>query len=210
MENNKFDIQLTLPGLQHDFCTLWNEVRREAHNRESIPFWILISTRQLYIALHQGTDAAPTDFDPFQLSSYPLCNIPDHHPHGATDETISSSPAHPPFPVLNSITPTATDVTLPELTLVHNSRIHLAEESSLHDAPEPNSIPGSLHCSPPVDDTLIISPMANSMFDPRPATTVPTPISPLFPNILSIDQCDTDPSLIPPSSIPGLPFRGEF
>jgi Family of unknown function (DUF6535) len=208
---SKFDIQLTLPGLQHDFCTLWNEVRREAYSRESIPFWILISIRQLYNALHQGTNAVPTVFDPFQLSSYPLCNIPDHHSHGATDETITSSPAHLPDPDLNSITPTSTNVTLPVLTLDHNIRIHFAEDSSLHDAPESNSIPGSLHCSPPVDDTLIISPMANSKSDPRPATTTPTPhISPLSPNILSIDQCDTDLGLTPPSSVPGPPFHGEF
>ena len=32
---SKFDIRNTLPGLQHDFCTLWNEIAQEARNQGS-------------------------------------------------------------------------------------------------------------------------------------------------------------------------------
>ena len=87
---SKFDIQGTLPELQHDFCALWNEIAQEARGsgRFTAPVHILRHTRHIYIALHQGTDAAPTAFSPtseahddslYEGSSYPLCNIPGHH-----------------------------------------------------------------------------------------------------------------------------------
>ena len=84
-----FDIRLTLPGLQHDFCALWNEFVEGARDQGSfsIPAKILRGIRRLYVMLHQGTDAAPTAFsastdslDPILLqpSSYPLCDISSH------------------------------------------------------------------------------------------------------------------------------------
>ena len=87
----KIDIRDTLLGLQHDFCTLWNEILQEARNRGpySIPVIILEEIRHNYIALHQGTDAALTAFSPstdyadpilWMPSSYPLCNIASHRP----------------------------------------------------------------------------------------------------------------------------------
>ena len=88
---SKFDIRQTLPGQQHDFCTLWNELAQDARNQGSftIPVFILRGIRHFYIYLHQGTDAAPTAFsastnqhDPilFESSIYPLCNITSHRP----------------------------------------------------------------------------------------------------------------------------------
>ena len=87
---SKFDVQGTLPELQHEFCALWNEIAQEARGsgRFTAPVHILRHTRHIYIALHQGTDAAPTAFSPttdplddslYEGSSYPLCNIPSHH-----------------------------------------------------------------------------------------------------------------------------------
>ncbi|KAH9998245.1 hypothetical protein BJV77DRAFT_1156551 [Russula vinacea] len=99
----QFDIRRTHLRLQHDFCMLWNELVQEARNRE--PYVILTDIahidvlrliRLLYVALHQGTRAAPTAFSPstdlsdpilFEPSSYPLCDISSHrqvwiaHPH---------------------------------------------------------------------------------------------------------------------------------
>jgi Family of unknown function (DUF6535) len=99
---SKFDIRHTLPELQHDFCDLWNEITREAQTDRT--FCIALRTlkhiRHLYIALHQGTDAAPSAFDTstngddivlLSGSSYPLCNIPAHHPLSATGENAHSS-----------------------------------------------------------------------------------------------------------------------
>jgi hypothetical protein len=78
--------------LQHDFCSLWNHLismtgDSENRRKQEIAICILRHIRKIYIALHQGTDAAPTafndsteDYDNFLFypSSYPLCNIPEH------------------------------------------------------------------------------------------------------------------------------------
>jgi hypothetical protein len=89
----EFDIRHTLPGLQHDFCKLWNDLIQVARNRVNqsyTPIYILNEIRHLYAALHQGTGAAPTAFSPSidsvdsvldQLSTYPLCQIASHHPN---------------------------------------------------------------------------------------------------------------------------------
>jgi hypothetical protein len=85
---SELDIGNTLPRLQHDFCTFWNELVQEARNKERYDrVRILRLIRHLYIALHQGTDAAPTAFsastawnDPIlnYSSSYPFCNLASH------------------------------------------------------------------------------------------------------------------------------------
>ena len=75
----KFEIRDTLPELQHTFCTLWNKCNQEIRipGTSSIFYNILLLTRHLYKALHQGTDAAPDRF--------PFCNIASHRP-------VSTSP----------------------------------------------------------------------------------------------------------------------
>jgi Family of unknown function (DUF6535) len=96
----KFDIQNTLPVLQHDFCALWNEI--------SDWWWlaqfILRRVRHSYIALHQGTDCAPTAFDASTAdhdivlsyrSSYPLCTIPAHQSR-INNATATAENSHPP------------------------------------------------------------------------------------------------------------------
>jgi hypothetical protein len=88
---SKLDIRNTLPRLQHDFCTLWNEIAQRARDQGSYatPSFILKRIHHLYIALHQGTDAAPTAFSAstyeytyilFEPSSYPFCKIASHRP----------------------------------------------------------------------------------------------------------------------------------
>jgi len=88
---SQIDMRNTLPRLQHEFCSLWNKFVEEAQSNEIYrqPLDVLLATRLTYIALHQGTDGASTAFSgpTFDLnqvlsnpSSYPLCNIPDHHP----------------------------------------------------------------------------------------------------------------------------------
>ncbi|KAH9987817.1 hypothetical protein BJV77DRAFT_1161235 [Russula vinacea] len=81
-----------LPRLQNDFCKLWNEFAEEAKVQGypgNIPVSILRLIRHLYIALHQGTDSAPTIFSSSTDDSdnilrlplsYPSCNIANHHP----------------------------------------------------------------------------------------------------------------------------------
>ena len=107
---SQIDMCHTLPGLQHDFCTLWNELVQEARIRGdgSTPVLILRLIRHLYITLHQGSDAAPTAFsastdelDPilFFSSSYLLCDIanhPSHPPDPIAHVPLLAQPAHPP------------------------------------------------------------------------------------------------------------------
>ena len=102
----EFDICNTLPRLQHDFCTLWNEFVDKARIRggpDSTPVLILNSIRYLYVALHLGTDAATIalsntisfDFLVLQPSYYPLCNISSHHSNSTVHLPLSSSRAVP-------------------------------------------------------------------------------------------------------------------
>ena len=95
----RIDIVNTFIGLQHDFCTLWNELVQEAKNRGygSNPVLMLHSIRHLHITLHQGIDAAPTAFSSthdydgslFDPSSYPLCDFACHRPD---DPLLTQSP----------------------------------------------------------------------------------------------------------------------
>ena len=114
---SKFDVLDTSPKLQHEFCALWNQVVRADH---VLPRHILGPIRDVYLTLHQHTDCAPTEFsastideDPMLKypSTYPLCKIPDHHPHPTTPiHDVSASTAIPrPVPQDN----TALDPTFP-------------------------------------------------------------------------------------------------
>ena len=107
LELAKFDAEDTLPELQHEFCAMWNEIVLGARSSSyRLPYVIMLSgIRQIYITLHQGTDAAPTAFtastyifDPIFdiVSSYPLCTIQGHRhldsvPHAEDQETAPST-----------------------------------------------------------------------------------------------------------------------
>jgi hypothetical protein len=88
----KLDLQRTSSDLQHDFCGLWNQLVDTLHNdQHSHVDWlclaILKNIRKVYIVLHEGTDALPTEFanltddrDPNldDRASYPQCTIKEH------------------------------------------------------------------------------------------------------------------------------------
>jgi hypothetical protein len=101
---SKFNVQDTLPGLQYEFCALWNHIVLTAQNDHNqwMAWYTLGPIRNIYLALHQGTDSSPihfsdstTDYDRILLepSSYPSCNVPDHHPVTTlhTHDVISST-----------------------------------------------------------------------------------------------------------------------
>ena len=103
------DINNTDHELQHEFCTLWNDFVEEARIKgpDTYPAGVLRLTRHLYIGLHQGTPAAPTD--PFALAddsdsilfqpdSYPSCHIPDHRP-----EPFQAPAGDSPAPSVHSV-----------------------------------------------------------------------------------------------------------
>ncbi|KAI9447478.1 hypothetical protein H4582DRAFT_5952 [Lactarius indigo] len=131
---SQFEIQGTLPTLQHDFCDLWNEIIHLArttpdHRVRTFVLASLRNVRRAYIALHGGTNSAPTAFSTsttddahvlFLSSSYPLCNVPDHHPRPASharvefsDTTAPSSPTQQTcdlslFPTSHNTVPSTT------------------------------------------------------------------------------------------------------
>ena len=116
---SNFDIHKTLPRLQHDFCTLWNEIVQEAWRREfyTTPVRILKEIQHLYIALHQGTDAAPAAFSAstdwlvdirYDLLSYPLCTLASHRPDSIAQIPVPNS-SQVPFSTQPTLSPLPTD-----------------------------------------------------------------------------------------------------
>ncbi|KAI0246528.1 hypothetical protein BJV78DRAFT_144144 [Lactifluus subvellereus] len=213
-----FDIQNTLPGLQNDFCALWNEIVLEARKRGSyeIPFHILRYIRHIYIALHQGTDSVPTAFSAStddrddilrQPYSYPLCNISGHASYihepvvGPSEETVHASATTlsiVPHPVtVSTISPsTGPDVSpLPTLT-PHHSRIHPADGPSLHNMPQATTTIESSHVSP-------LTNLENNQFpaillESAPAATKQCPAD--TPTISPTASPEFDPHPIPAAS----------
>ena len=101
-ELSKLDICDTLPRLQRQFCTLWNEILQQARDQGplSTHVRILRRIRRPYITLHQDTDAALTVFSAstysldlimFKPSSYPFCNIASHRPDSIAQLSIPNS-----------------------------------------------------------------------------------------------------------------------
>jgi Family of unknown function (DUF6535) len=86
---SKFDMQNTHPELQHNFCALWNDAIQKAQKSgpHTLPVYVLIGLRRIYINLHQGSSAAPESFTAstndrekvlYSPSSYPLCGLSSH------------------------------------------------------------------------------------------------------------------------------------
>ncbi|KAI0246408.1 hypothetical protein BJV78DRAFT_151817 [Lactifluus subvellereus] len=99
----RFDVRSALPELQHDFCALWNSMVSDVQSGKNLPsaIWILVGIRHIYLDLHQGTDSAPTAFDPTTVntdpklcesSSYPLCGLSEHH--SLVGDHATGRPAH--------------------------------------------------------------------------------------------------------------------
>jgi hypothetical protein len=144
---SKFNVQGTSPELQHEFCALWNQIvlKVQNDNNPSMAFEILVPIRNLYIALHQNTDSAPTRFSPStgdkdntlrEPSSYPVCNIAGriHSASTATTCTVLHDNAAL-IPVFLS-SPDVPSLSIP-------APLHVDE--SLTDAPPLRYIPGSSH-----------------------------------------------------------------
>jgi hypothetical protein len=112
-----FNIHDTLPGLQHAFCTLWNDIIFEARDlgEDNTYVKILRDIRHAYIDLHRGTDALPTFpthtyyFDPVLVQpwSYLHCNVASHRQDLTVRTPVTSSFIVPPSPTQLSASPNA-------------------------------------------------------------------------------------------------------
>ena len=101
---SKFNVKDTSPKLQHEFCALWNQIVDA--NDDFMALCILLHIRHVYLALHQDTNSAPTqfsastdvdDFTLWEISTYPVCKVSDHRsdsvPH-IHDDNASTTLAH--------------------------------------------------------------------------------------------------------------------
>ena len=139
---SKFDIRNTLPRAQRDFCALWNELVQDALISwgDSNAIHTLIGFRRLYIALHDGTNGAPTAFsssttDDDQIlrkpTSYPLCNLRDHQADvGATGHTIHPPPTTHPTHSTHSHHDAALTIPLPVPSLTLTNPHHTDQSLS--------------------------------------------------------------------------------
>jgi hypothetical protein len=105
LEFSNSDIYNTFPAQQHDFCTLWNEVVREAQNRGagSTPDLILQGISHIFSALHQATSdvgpvahSASTAHDENILPeplSYQFCCDVDHRLDSNRQPHLDKGPA---------------------------------------------------------------------------------------------------------------------
>ena len=162
-----FDVENTLPGLQHEFCDLWNEVVMKIRDRLSDTSIILYKVRAIYDTLHQGSTLN---------DKYPLCSIPAHR-IGSTSplikvdgdkqaETAVAPIITPPFyqhdPLPSVIPPVTKCDTPPSLT--SNLPHSVVEQSHNVITPAASSFPLA-----PLDNDQI----SNSI----QGTTVPSAIS---------------------------------
>ena len=115
-----FDVKDTSLELQHEFCTLWNDIVKTAQvtGDRGMAIHILKPIRNVFLTLHQDTDSPPTQFSAStrdwddilkEPSSYSECQVWGHSestpiqcPH---DDDVSTTPAraiphHPNVPAL--------------------------------------------------------------------------------------------------------------
>ena len=103
----KLDINQTLPELQYEFCSVWNQLVELARNDQRkyivcVAKTTLKNIRKLYLVIHKGTSAYPTAFsgatddadsvldDP---NSYCTCSLAGHGPCKNVPELIIEEPA---------------------------------------------------------------------------------------------------------------------
>ncbi|KAI0248427.1 hypothetical protein BJV78DRAFT_794450 [Lactifluus subvellereus] len=128
--------QNTPPELQHEFCRLWNQLKRMTENTDrrsrSLSLFILRHIRKVYFTLHQDTCAAPILFSPntddyapvlFDPLSYPRCSIPGHESvvEGAARDPITTSPTSTP-PATRSVSYAPPQSASPHPTQAFESR----------------------------------------------------------------------------------------
>jgi hypothetical protein len=202
----KFNAQNTSPELQHDFCALWNQIVREVQDREDrvMAFYTLGQIRNVYLALHQGTDSTPSRFssstsvfdrvlsDP---ASYPVCKVPGHHlrltSHIYHDHASTTfAPTDPGGP--NNIAPgPSLPGSDPPLSSTH---VSLPIDETLTDAP-------------PVDNNISL-PIQSTSDDSRISSS-PSPVASCairgridtYPRTTNLFTPEPSVSALPPKSI---------
>ena len=168
-------------------------------------YYILAQIRNIYLALHQGTDSAPTRFSAstddvdrifWSPSSYPVCNVPCHHPdtshiHDTASPTfppsvlhdnaapLSAPPAHTPHAPSSSVPAPAhvdenlVDVPLTDKALSFSTSFYPAHQTATGDP-----------CSPGISSAPVVAgttqdietfPNTSHLFTPEPSAVTSPP-----------------------------------
>jgi len=214
-----FDVRNTLPGLQHGFCALWNELVQEAQRRGTgnIPVLILREIYHLHTALHQDTDVAPVTYSGFTTSggntllgpsSYPFCHTVDHRLVSASRVPPFHVPDVPPFPT--PIHASSLPVPLEGQSIARSSDVTAAEVSTISHiaATSPSSIVASRLARRQVQESEM-TPSSIGFSSPPTPTSIPSlnsrathPVLPAFMNsVVTRTDCFAPPQETPsPSS----------
>ena len=197
----------TLPGLQHHlrvrFCTLRNQIVREASKQESksILFDILRLMHPFYIVLHPCANDASTAFSAFtpcphhirsEPSSYSLRGITSHHPDSTAPTATSPLSAHTgPCPTDASPRPPGAAATaLQDIPGPATSSHPLEETSSTGLTRSPTSTPVPASASTPPD--LNNSSASRDAYTASTSNPLP-PASSVVPSIPTLPQSSVSP-----------------
>ena len=216
---SEFNVLDTSPELRHVFCALWNDIILKARNEEgpiNIPVRILRDIRQVYIALHPGTDAALTapsaspyyfhpDLD--QPRSYRLCTVASHRrslsihtPRAGSsnlpsvtplNQSPAASPLHFSASPLHS-SPTDSDHPHDVSTALRqgeeaNIVVTIEPPSSREDTPDPSYTQGFTSL-PPTTNSVHVTPAASIASLSVPENTAYDPGLLLVPGEASHDR----------------------
>ena len=211
---SKFDICNTLPGLQDDFRTLWNEIAQEARNQgsSSIPAQILREIRHLYISLNRSTNAAPTAFSASTDRLDSILDQPSLHPLG-------DIPGHQQS--LTIYTPGTGSLIVPSFTQLNQSPAALPRHSSVESDHNRDCNTAKSTASQIIEKANIV--VEPSDYKPHPSHTQGFTSPPLAPDSAHIDRVSGpsvtksigtaitwDPDLLVPSEASHSHDLGQF
>jgi hypothetical protein len=194
----RFDVRNTHPGVQHDFCAMWNELVLESRSKGALTRLrtVLKAVRPIYRDLHQ--DEAGTS-----RSKYPLCTNVEHrsgwtqdvqdvsvlsigepiHPHASTSASVMVQ--HPSRATASTPSRAAVTSSSPPALRPDHTTLRRAGEESRRDLPGP-SVQSShpAHQLPPPDPPIPVGSAASTPIlqatassSDLPSTTIPDPRS---------------------------------
>jgi len=217
----RFNVQGTSPELQHEFCALWNQIVLKAQNDNDrwIALYILRPIRNVFIALHQDTDSAPTQFsastgnENYILSlpsSYPVCNVAGHIHDDSASTTLArtglrdnaalvpASLASPDAPSSSVPAPLHVVESLTDVPPLHNFRP--AHQTTIESLLIPVTSPDSATAGAIRD--IVTSGITIPNPTPETSTSAPPPSSTSPPAAVSLQH---NPDLLTPSDPPSPP-----
>jgi len=218
---SEFNVQDTSLELQHEFCALWNQIVLKAQNDndQTIAVYTLGPIRDVYIALHQDTGAAPTRFSAstgdqddilWRPSSYSLCNVAGHLYDDSAFTTFAGTVLHDNSSLVPAslASPEALSSSVPAPCHVVESLTHMPPLDNFHPAHQTTTESlRNLVTSPDLATAGAIRDIVTSAITipyPSPKTSASTPPLSFAPPIPAV-SLQHNPDLLVPSGFPNPP-----